>query len=221
MRGCFPEAVVFDLDGTLIDTEEVWDQIRRGLAVADGIEFPDWATNEMLGMSTPEWSVFLADRIGYKGTPSQIADRVIAAMAERYQEGSLEIPGASEAVRRVAERVPTGIASSSPPQLISAAVEAMGLTDSLSALVSTETVPRGKPAPDGYLRACELLGADPTRCVAVEDSDAGVASALSAGMRVVLVPALFHPPGEETRARSHLVLERIGQLDFETLVGMA
>lgn len=204
-----PDAVVFDLDGTLTDTEAIWDVVRRRLAAEAGLAWPDGATQAMMGMSTREWSGFLVETVGLPVTPEQAAQQTVDVMAAHYRTGITVLPGAVEAVRRMAQRYPVAIASSSPRTLIDTAVEMLGLADVLAATVSTEEVERGKPAPDGYLRACELIGAHPLRSIAVEDAPNGLLSALAAGMTVIAVPPHFHPPAAELLAQTTV----IGTLD--------
>lgn len=200
-----PAAVVFDLDGTLTDTESTWDLVRRGLAADAGLAWPDGSTQAMMGMSTQEWSTHLVEVVGLPVTPPEAARMTVQAMADHYRQGITLLPGAVEAVLRMAELCPVAIASSSPRLLIDTAVEMMGLGGVLSATVSTEEVERGKPAPDGFLRACRLLGADPAACIAVEDSTNGLLSALAAGMTVVAIPPHFHPPAAELLARTEVI----------------
>ncbi|WGT46292.1 HAD family hydrolase [Tessaracoccus lacteus] len=209
-------AIIFDLDGTLIDTEESWDIVRRGLARDAGLAWPDGATQAMMGMSTQEWSAYLVDAVGLPVTPDEAARLTIEAMAAHHRAGVDVLPGAVEAVRRMADRYPVAIASSSPRVLIDAAVEALGIGDLLQATVSTEEVERGKPAPDGYLRACELLGVAPGEAVAVEDAPNGIRSALAAGMAVVAVPPHFHPPSAELLAEA-TVVESLDQLTLDVV----
>lgn len=214
-----PDAIVFDLDGTLTDTEATWDVVRRGLAEEAGVPWPDGATEAMMGMSTGEWSRYLSEEVGLPYDAEESARRTIEAMAEHHRQGVTVLQGAVESVRRMAERYPIAIASSSPRVLIDAAVESLGLGDLLGATVSTEEVERGKPAPDGYLKACELLGVDPTRSVAVEDAPNGIRSALAAGMTVVAVPPHFHPPSEDLLART-TVLDTLDELTHELVEGL-
>ncbi|GAA3874384.1 HAD family hydrolase [Tessaracoccus defluvii] len=211
------EAVVFDLDGTLIDTEVVWDDVRRGLARDAGLAWPEGATQAMMGMSTGEWSTHMVEAVGLPVTQAEAARLTIEGMVAHYRSGDLTLlPGALEAVRRMGAAYPIAIASSSPRILIDTFVEAMGLGDLLRVTVSTEEVDRGKPAPDGYLRACELLGVDPGKAVAVEDAPNGIRSALNAGMTVVAIPPHFHPPSADLLART-TVLEGLDELTPELI----
>lgn len=215
-----PEAVVFDMDGTLTDTEATWDVVRRDLAAEAGLPWPEGATQAMMGMSTPEWSAFLVENVGLPVTPEEAARLTIEAMAAHYHRGSTLLPGAVAAVRRMAQRYPVAIASSSPRLLIDTAIEVMELTGVLSATVSTEEVDRGKPAPDGYLRACALVGAEPSRSLAVEDATNGLLSALAAGMTVVAVPPHFHPPAAELLART-TVIDTLDQLTHDLVAKLS
>lgn len=214
-----PEAIVFDLDGTLIDTEATWDEVRRGLAEEAGLPWPAGATQAMMGMSTPEWAHYLVETVGLPLTDEQAADATIEAMAAHHERGVELLPGALEVVHRLAAEYPMAVASSSPRVLIDAALRAMNITHLFQATVSTEEVERGKPEPDGYLKAAELLGADPGRCVAIEDSTNGILSALNAGMKVIVIPPHFHPPSQEVLDET-TVLETLDELTLDLLTGL-
>ncbi|NLE98487.1 MAG: HAD family phosphatase [Propionibacterium sp.] len=209
-----PRAVVFDMDGTLTDTESVWDEVRRGLAAQAGRPWTDENTRAMMGMSTPEWSHYLVETVGLPMSPEEAARETVQGMAEHYMRGVKLMPGAVEAVRRMAERYPVAIVSSSPRLLIETAADVLRIRDVLSATVSTEEVSRGKPAPDGYLRACEELDALPGEAIAVEDAENGILSALNAGMTVVSVPGEFHPPAQEVLDRT-TVIKHLDELTTE------
>lgn len=216
-----PRAIVFDMDGTLTDTEQAWDDVRRGLAAADGVPWPPTATTDQMGMSTPEWSAYLVDTVGLHGTAEEAARRTIEGMAELYRSGRVSLlPGAVDAVRRMAAMAPLAVASSSPPILIEAGLTQMGVMDLVGVRVSTEEVPRGKPAPDGYLEACRRLGVSPTEAVAVEDSSNGIRSAHAAGMKVVAVPPDFHPPAADVLALADAVVDDLAGLTPELVRSM-
>lgn len=206
-------AVVFDLDGTLIDTEHLWDEVRRGLAAADGRPWPDGTTAAMLGMSTPEWSRYLVETVGIDGTPEQAARRTIDGMLEHYRGGLPVLPGAVAAVQRMYEATGLlGAATSSPRVLLDAALAELGVAELFAATVSTEEVAAGKPAPDGYAECCRRLGVEPRRAVAVEDSANGIRSALNAGIAVVAIPPHFHPPPADVLTRASAVLDDLDGL---------
>ena len=188
-----PAAIVFDLDGVLVDSEQVWDDVRRAVVTDRGGRWTDEATAAMQGMSTPEWARYLTT-LGAAGSPDELARAVIEAMADRYRAHVPLLPGAVEAVTALSEWWPLGVASSSPPELIRVVLTAAGLTARFRVTVSSEEVPRGKPAPDVYHAAATRLVAEPATCVAVEDSANGLRAAAAAGMVLVAVPNPHFPP---------------------------
>lgn len=207
-----PAAVVFDLDGVLIDSEQLWDEVRRGLAAEADRSWPAEATSDMQGMSTPEWSAYLVERVGVPGPPERVAAEVVARMADRYRHGVPLLPGADAAVRALADRWPLAVASSSPPALIREVLSRAGLADRFRALVSSEEVDSGKPAPDVYLAAAERLDVPPRRCLAIEDSANGLRAAAAAGMTVIAVPNPHYPPPEDALELAAAVVDTAGDL---------
>ena len=121
------EAVVFDLDGVLIQTEELWDEVRESLARAAGGRYGEEEQRAMMGMSSPEWSRFMHEHVGLPEPPDEIAAEVVRRMSERYRERLPLIDGAIEAVERLAARWPLGVASSSNRELIDLVLELSGL----------------------------------------------------------------------------------------------
>ena len=209
------QAVIFDLDGVLIDSEGRWDEIRRRLAQEAGRPWPAEATRAMQGMSTSEWSGYLVSTVGLPGTAERVAEQVIAAMAELYARDVPLIPGAVEAVQRLAARWPLGLASSSPRTLIDAVLAASGLDGQFQVTVSTEEVAAGKPSPVVYARVIDLLGVDPARTVAVEDSSNGLRSASAAGLIVLAVPHDAFPPADDALALAAVTLGSLDDLTPE------
>lgn len=204
--------VVFDMDGTLTDTEHIWDVVRRGLAQEEGLPWPEEASRAMMGMSTQEWSAYLSEVVGLRGSPEEVARRTIGGMVAHYESGVDLLPGAQAAVHRMAQRWPVGLASSSPRVLIDTAVTAMGLAGVFATTVSTEELAAGKPAPDVYLEVCRRLAAEPARSLAVEDAANGILSAHAAGLVVVAVPPHFNPPPPEVLALADVVLDSLDEL---------
>ena len=211
-------AVIFDMDGVLTDTETIWDEVRRGLAAQDGVPWPLGATEAMMGMSTPEWADYLATTVGVRG---DAAERTLEAMAARYAEHLPTLPGAVEAVQRLAARWPLALVSSSARGLIDASLVSLGITDLFSVTVSTEEVASGKPAPDGYLRACELLGVHPSRAVAIEDSSNGLRSASAAGMSVIAIPHEAFPPAADALALADVIVAHLDEVTLDLVSGLA
>jgi len=212
-------AVVFDMDGVLISSEEVWDEVREDFAREAGGTWSADAQHAMMGMNTGEWSAYMRDAVGVAIPPEQIAREVERRLVERYRLALPMMPGAVDAVRALAARWPLGLASSSPTGLIAAVLDAAGLTDAFAVTVSSEEVPRGKPAPDVYLRALDLLGEPAHDAAAVEDSGAGLAAARAAGMRVIAIPNLLYPPAADVLARADIVLGSIAELTPEVVAG--
>jgi HAD superfamily hydrolase (TIGR01509 family) len=211
------DAVVFDLDGVLLDSEPVWEAVRSRFVADHGRRWHEGAHREMMGMSSPEWSRYIRDRLGVAMSPEEISAAVVERMVAAYREQLPLVPGAAEAVRRMGERWPLALASSSNRQLIDLVLEVSGLGRWFSASVSSEEVARGKPAPDVFLAAAGLLGVEPRSCAAVEDSANGIRAARAARMIVVAVPNRHYPPDAPALGQADVVLEQICQLTPEVL----
>ena len=205
-------AVVFDLDGVLIDSERAWDAVRRAVTAARGGAWTSAATRALQGMSTPEWSRYLVEQLAAAGPPEELAAQVVEEMVEGYRADLPLLPGAVEAVRGLAARWPLGLASSSPPGVISSVLATAGLDGLFRAVVSSDEVARGKPAPDVYQAAARLLGVPAAACVAVEDSANGLRSAAAAGMTVIAVPNPHFPPPPDALALATVVLPTVADL---------
>ena len=205
-------AVVFDLDGVLLQSEEVWDSVRERYVRERGGRYDTEVQRAMMGMSAPEWSAFLAGEAGVPGTPEQINADVVERMLAAYARELPLIPGAVETVRRVADVFPLALASSSNRAIFEEVLELAGIADFFQATVSSEEVTRGKPAPDVYLEAARRLGVEPEHCAAVEDSHSGIRSAHSAAMRVIAIPNASYPPGAEALALADVVLDSLDEL---------
>jgi HAD superfamily hydrolase (TIGR01509 family) len=211
------EAVVFDLDGILIHSEEVWDGVREEYVRGRGGRYDEEVQRAMMGMSSAEWPRYLHEHAGVPDSPEEINAEVVRRMLRAYRKELPLIDGAVEAVRRLAARWPLGLASSSNRPLIDTVLELAGLAGSFRITVSSEEVARGKPAPDVYLEAARRLGVPPQACAAIEDSHAGIASARAAGMRVVAIPNSSYPPGDEALASADGELASIAELTVEVV----
>lgn len=211
-------AIVFDMDGVLIDTEPIWEEVRREyIDEMRGRWLPD-TQDRFMGMSTAEWSRYLSeDLLDGRRTPDEVAEDVISRMAARYADHLPLMPDAVASVRRLAASYTLGLASSSPRRLIDVVLDHMGVTDLFAATVSTEEVERGKPAPDGYLEAAARLGLDPGRCVAIEDSSNGLRAAHAAGMTVIAVPHPKYPPAADALAAVAYVADDLTQVTPELI----
>ncbi len=214
------EAVVFDLDGVIVDSEPVWEQVRRQVVAEHGGRWAPDAQQRIMGMSTGEWARYLSQDLGVGLPPETVAATVIEGMRARYRAGVPLMPGAAEAVRTLAARWPLGLASSSPPALIDAVLDGAGLGECFTAALLTEQVDRGKPAPDIYLAVTARLGHPPDRCAAVEDSTNGLRSAATAGLRVIAVPHPGYPPEPAALHAASLVLTSLADLTVQAVADL-
>jgi HAD superfamily hydrolase (TIGR01509 family) len=205
-------AIVFDLDGVLIDSESVWDAARREVVARNGGRWQADATRTMMGMSSPEWSRYLHDQLGVPLEPDQINELVVATLLDQYRRLLPLLPGAVVAVRRLANRWPLGLASSANRRVIDAVLEQAEITDCFAVTVSGEEVAAGKPAPDVYLTATRRLGVDAANAAAVEDSTNGLRAAAAAGMLVIASPNRDYPPEPDALALAVLVVESLDEL---------
>jgi len=211
------EAVVFDMDGVLIDSEQVWDAAREELVRERGGRWHDRAQRDMMGMSSPEWSRYLHDELGLAESPEELNAEVVRRMSALYRERLPLLPGAREAVERLAARWPLGLATSSNRPIIELVLGLAGLTQFFAVTVSSEEVGRGKPTPDVYLEAARRLGVAAERCAAVEDSHNGIRSAHAAGMFVVAIPNRVFAPDAEALGLADRVLDSLDELTVEAL----
>jgi HAD superfamily hydrolase (TIGR01509 family) len=204
--------VIFDLDGVLLDSEPVWEDVRHGLVTEAGGTWTADAQRRLMGMNTREWAEYLSRELGSGFDPAATAAVVIDRMRERYKASLPLLPGAQDAVRRIGERWPLALASSSPRELIDAVLDFSGLSESFRVVVSSDEVERGKPAPDVYLRACDALGVPAPASVGIEDSTNGIRAALAAGLHVIAIPQPTNPADPDVVARADVVLGGVSEL---------
>jgi HAD superfamily hydrolase (TIGR01509 family) len=211
------DAVVFDLDGVLIDSEPVWEEVRHQLVDERAGHWPPDAQARLMGMSTNEWATYLSQELGVGLAPAEVAALVIDRMAERFARRLPLLPGALDALRRLSVHWPLGLASSSPRRLIDAVLARSDLAGLFTVTVSTEEVDRGKPSPDVYLDIAMRLGCEPGSCIAVEDSTNGLRSALSAGFCCVAVPQSRYPVDRAVLEQATIVLSSLDELTVELI----
>ena len=205
-------AVIFDLDGVLVDSERVWAEVRETLTRESGGSWQEGSQREMMGMSSLEWSRYMHDELGVPLPPAEISREVVRRVSERYAEGLPLIEGATDAVRRLGTRWPLGLASSANREIIDRVLDLSDLAPLFATSVSSEEVARGKPAPDVYLEAAARLEVKPTAAAAVEDSTNGLLAARAAGLTVIAVPNRDFPPAKEALAAADLVLDSLHAL---------
>ena len=212
------EAVVFDMDGVLVDTEHLWDAVREELTEEWGGRYTPEAQEAMMGMSSPEWSRYLHEVVGLREPPETINAEVVRRMLSRYETDLPVVPGAMEAVRRLAgEGYRLAVASSSNRELIDAVLRRLELASLFEVTVSSEEVARGKPAPDVYLETARRLGVGPARCVAIEDSASGIRAAHAARMRVIAYPNRHYPPAADTLALADALVRSLHDVASEVV----
>ena len=216
-----PAAIIFDLDGVLLDSEQRWNEAKEALVREAGGTWLEEAPTVMMGMSSPEWSAYLRDDLGVQRDLDAINADVVRRMHESYEAGLPLLPGALETVRALAARWPLGLASSSNREIIDVFLERSGVGDLFGATVSSEQVARGKPAPDVYLETARRLEVDPRACVAIEDSANGLRAAAAAGMPVVGVPNPHYPPGDDALALAAAVVDGVAEVTPELVESLA
>jgi HAD superfamily hydrolase (TIGR01509 family) len=202
------EAIVFDLDGLLVDSEPVWDQARRSMADEVGKPWTREDHHAVMGVSTREWAEYMIERLGLELTPEEVEAEIVGRMVAVYRGGIPYLPGAVAAVDLAVEHYPTALASGSHPALIEVVI------------VPADEVGAGKPAPDVYLATAERLGVRPEDCICVEDSGNGILAGVRAGMKVIAVPDSRFPPRAEALAQADLVLGSLTELTLESLAGL-
>src|SRR6185503_6155960 len=171
-------------------------------------------------MSSPEWAAYLHHELGVPLEAAEINREVVRRMDDGYRSGLPLLPGASEAVRALAEHWPLALASSSNRELIDLALELAGFGDAFRVTVSSEEVERGKPAPDVYLAAARGLGVEPTQCVAIEDSSNGLRAAAAAGMTVIAVPNPHYAPAPDALALAAAAVAIVGDVTPELVASV-
>ncbi len=210
-----PAAVIFDLDGVLVDAEVWWDEVRQTWAAEHGRAWSQADQAAVMGANSLGWAGIIRERLELDLPDQQIVEEIVAAMVERYRtRGAPRIAGAVDAVQRLAATgLPLAIASSSHQAVIDAALNSLGISNLFRVVVASDEVAHGKPAPDVYLLTARRLGVDPTGCLVVEDSLNGVLAGRAAGMTVALVPNASVPPAAGAREAASMILSSLAELD--------
>jgi HAD superfamily hydrolase (TIGR01509 family) len=212
--------VIFDLDGTLIESEQIWGDVRHEFAVTNGGHWRENAQSDMIGMRTQEWANYIHDQLGVALCPQQIAESVVAMMIDRLSRNVPVLPGADEALNRLSQTFPLGLATSATSAVAQAVLEKTGWRSLFQVVVSADEVARGKPAPDVYLRALDLLNADPRKTAAIEDSANGIRSAHAAALTVIAVPNPAFPPDQQTLALATHILPNLEPLNTSLIISL-
>ncbi len=211
------EFVIFDLDGTLIESEQIWADVRQRFTEQHGGKWTDRAQQKMMGMRTNEWSYYMHDDLRVPLDPTVIAERVVGGVIARISHQVPILPGADAVIERLAGAFTLGLATSATLAVARTVLEQTGWNEIFRVAVSADEVARGKPAPDVYLRALELLGADPARSAAVEDSANGISSARAAHLAVIAVPNRAYPPDATALSRASRIVENLDQIQAATI----
>ena len=209
--------VIFDLDGTLIESEQIWRDVRRDFVVTHGGHWHDGAQDAMIGMRTAEWAQYIHDDLGVNESPAVIANDVVDGVVSRLEKNVPELPGAEGALERLSRDFQLGLATSATLRVAEAELDKTGWRRFFPVAVSADSVAKGKPAPDVYLRALALMRADPAQTAAVEDSANGIQSAANAELAVVAIPNREFPPGPDALARAARILPSLEELDAHVI----
>jgi HAD superfamily hydrolase (TIGR01509 family) len=213
-------AVIFDLDGVIVDSEIWWDEVRQAFAREHGRPWTQADQHAVMGSNSRQWSETMRERLELDMAPQEIERAIVDGVVARYErEGPPTIDGAVESVQRIAAGRPTALASSSHRRVIDAALAATALTDAFRAVVSSDDVEHGKPAPDVFLLAARRLDVDPAATLVIEDSLNGLKAARAAGMTTVLVPNRSVSPAPGWEPYADAVVDRLADLDPDRLFG--
>lgn len=211
------EAVIFDMDGLLVDSEPVWDKARQGMAETVGKEWTKEDHQAVMGVSTQAWAEYMMNRLELSLSPQEVQDQIVARMIALYQTSIPYFPGAVEAVHLAARHYPTALASGSHPALIEAVTADAAMRGQFQVILSADEVKAGKPAPDVYLEAAKRLGVKPEHCVCLEDSGNGIVAGHRAGMKVIAIPDPRFPPAPDKLSLADVILPSLGGFSLELI----
>jgi HAD superfamily hydrolase (TIGR01509 family) len=211
------EAVIFDMDGLLVDSEPVWDKARSSMAAEAGKEWNQDDHKAVMGVNTEEWAAYMIQRLELTISPQEVQAEIVQRMLEMYRQRVPYLPGAVEAVTLAAQNYPTALASGSHRSLIDAVTNDAQMRGKFQVIQSADEVGVGKPAPDVYLQTARRLGFSPETCLCLEDSGNGILAGLRAGMKVIAVPDPRFAPKQEILDQAHLVLDSLTAFSLDTI----
>ena len=211
------KAVIFDMDGILIDSEPYWNEARRIMAAGAGIEWNSDDHKAVMGVSTTQWVSYMTSRLKLDMAPAEVEAHIVGQMESLYQERIPYLPGAREAVALASDNYPTGLASGSPRILVDAVTNDDAMRGRFREIISSDEVANGKPAPDVYLEACRRLGCSPEHCICIEDSGSGIQAGKKAGMKVIAVPDSRFAPAKDKLDLADIVLCSLTEFSMEVL----
>ncbi len=210
-------SVIFDLDGTLIESEQIWRDVRHNFTIEHGGRWRDDAQKKMMGMRTQEWARYMHEELGVALPPDEIAEQVVDIVRKRMQDDVPLLPGATAALERLASQFRLGVATSAALAVAKTVLRETAWEKFFSVVVSADEVAHGKPAPDVYLRAIDIMKAEPKSTAAVEDSGSGIRSAHAAGLAVVAIPNHDFPPDKDALSLAARILKDLNELDAGTI----
>lgn len=214
------EAVIFDMDGLLVDSEPVWDRVRASMTREAGVPWTAADHQALMGVSTDEWASYMIEHLGLAASPQEVIDEVVERMRASYRAGIPWLPGALEAVALADAHYRTALASGSHPALIETVTADPDIAGRFAVIVAADEVGRGKPEPDVYLATAARLGVAPERCACIEDSGNGIVAGARAGMHVIAVPDPRFPPAADKLAQAELVLTSLLELSRSSIDGL-
>lgn len=211
------EAIIFDMDGILIDSEPVWDAARARMAARLG---KTWDKNDheaVMGVSTAEWVAYMIKRLEPNMSHAEVQEEIARNMRELYTQEIPFMPLAIDTVDLAKSLYRVGLASGSIRELVDIVTTSPSLKGKFEYALSADQVERGKPWPDVYLKTCELMNVDPRNCLCIEDSGNGILAGKAAGMRVIAIPDERFPVKPEKLKEADLVLSSLEQVTKELL----
>lgn len=211
------DAIIFDMDGLLIDSEPVWDKARSIMAAESGVRWNADDHKAVMGVSTHEWVSYMMIRLELDMPPEALEKHIVDQMLALYAQQIPYLPGAVEAVALAADHYPTGLASGSPRSLIDTVTGDQALSGKFKAILSGDQVEQGKPSPDIYLAVAEMLEVPPEKCVCLEDSGNGILAGKNAGLKVIAVPDGRFSPSREKLNQADVILDSLSQFSLRTL----